>query len=188
MYKEAPGFRPAPAYLPGKALPCHAIVAEAAIGLEELLFCGYFSLRALNAAITSAWQEGHCEQDSTHVESPPSSSSSAGADGAVKSTPAWEPLFARRRHRAVQGPFSTTGLHRAVSLALLGRPLTHHAIDHFMQCNAVLPFNIVYARVCMLIQPPSRGNRATRMTHSSRCSQDPPAWVTFSPGRPTAPT
>ena len=43
----------------------------------------------------------------------------------------------------------TTVLHRAVSLALLGCPITYPALQHFIQCNVVFPFNIIYARPYM---------------------------------------
>jgi hypothetical protein len=43
----------------------------------------------------------------------------------------------------------TNGLHRAVSLALLGTPVTKQALSRFIQSNVVFPFNVIYARPYM---------------------------------------
>ena len=43
----------------------------------------------------------------------------------------------------------TTALHRAVSLALLGCPINHHSLAHFIQANVVFPFNMIYSRPYM---------------------------------------
>ena len=42
-----------------------------------------------------------------------------------------------------------TALHRAVSLALLGCPINHHSLAHFIQANVVFPFNMIYSRPYM---------------------------------------
>jgi len=43
----------------------------------------------------------------------------------------------------------TSGLHRAVSLAMLGTPVTRQAFSRFIQVHVVFPFNVIYARPYM---------------------------------------
>ena len=43
----------------------------------------------------------------------------------------------------------TTGLHRAVSLALMGTPVTKQAFARFIQGHVVFPFNVIYSRPYM---------------------------------------
>jgi hypothetical protein len=43
----------------------------------------------------------------------------------------------------------TNSLHRAVSMALLGCPITYPALSHFIQSNVVFPFNMIYSRPYM---------------------------------------
>jgi hypothetical protein len=46
----------------------------------------------------------------------------------------------------------TTVMHRAVSIALLGCPLSRQSLSHFIQSNVVFPFNMIYdvsIGVCM---------------------------------------
>jgi len=89
-----------------------------------------------------------------------------GADVSFATKDTWNPqwLDGKLQDR-IDGCKSifTNSLHRAVSMALLGCPITYHALSHFIQSNVVFPFNMIYSRpymtydmstgVCMKVGP-----------------------------------
>ena len=75
-----------------------------------------------------------------------------GAKESFETKPSWKPKWLEGRidDRIVDCKnLLTTALHRAVSLALLGCPITHHSLAHFIQANVVFPFNMIYSRPYM---------------------------------------
>jgi hypothetical protein len=76
----------------------------------------------------------------------------AGASDSYPDRPEWKLEWAGGRLNdriASCKNLFTTALHRTVSLALLGTPITQPALAHFIQSNVVFPFNMIYARPYM---------------------------------------
>ena len=75
-----------------------------------------------------------------------------GAPETFPVKPTWKPEWADGKlNDRITGCKSifTTSLHRAVSMALIGCPITQYTLAHFIQSNVVFPFNMIYSRPYM---------------------------------------